>query len=230
MPEPDNTSRRRRRPRRDAELNRERVLSAAVSAMAREGRQVPIATIAAEAGVGVATLYRSYPDREALLHALEHRAYALLEEILDKADAGVTGRAAIGTYLTSASQIRDHLVLPLHGAPPLMSTEAVDARQRISERLDALIERGHADGSITSAINATDFIIFSALTTQPLAHGPDWTHTAHRQIAIFLNGLNPTRPVDIPAPALTRHDIERTFQAWDAAPSDRRRGAAVPVR
>jgi AcrR family transcriptional regulator len=182
--------------------------------MAREGRQVPIATIAAEAGVGVGTLYRRYPDRDALLHALEHRAYALLEEILEQAGAGITGRAAIGTYLTRAAQIRDHLVLPLHGAPPLMTTDAVDARRRISERLDRLIERGHADGSITVAINATDVIIFSALTTQPLAHGPDWTHTADRQIAIFLNGLDPARPVDIPAPALTRHDIEHTFQAW----------------
>ena len=213
MPEPDDAPPQRRRPRRDAELNRERVLSAAVSVMAREGRQVPIATIAAEAGVGVATLYRRYPDRDALLHALEHRAYALLEEILEQADAEAGGRAAIGTYLTRATQIRDHLVLPLRGAPPLMSTDAVDARRRISERLDALIERGHADGSITAAINATDVIIFSALTTRPLAHGPDWTRTADRQIAIFLNGLNPTRPVEIPAPALTRHDIEHTFQA-----------------
>jgi AcrR family transcriptional regulator len=67
--------------------------------MAREGRQVLIATIAAEAGVGVATLYRRYPDRDALLHALEHRAYALLEEILQQADdAGASGRADdIGT-------------------------------------------------------------------------------------------------------------------------------------
>ena len=214
MPEPDDPPRRRRGPRRDAELNRERVLSAAVTVMARQGRQVPIATIAAEAGVGVGTLYRRYPDRDALLHALEHRAYALLEEILRQADAEATGRAAIGTYLSRATQIRDHLILPLHGAPPLMSTEAVEARRRISEHLDALIERGHADGSITAAINATDVIIFSALTTRPLAHGPDWTRTADRQIAIFLNGLDPARPVDIPAPALTRHDIENTFQAW----------------
>src|ERR1700735_742764 len=71
----------RRRPRRDAELNRERILAAAVSVMLREGRNVPLAAIAAEAGVGVGTLYRSYADREALLHALEYRAYALLNEI-----------------------------------------------------------------------------------------------------------------------------------------------------
>src|ERR1700733_5261651 len=81
-----NPSRGRRRPRRDAELNRERVLAAAASAMLREGRNVPLAVIAAEAGVGIGTLYRSYADRDALLHALEYRAYGLLNEILDDVD------------------------------------------------------------------------------------------------------------------------------------------------
>src|SRR5260370_37803696 len=51
------------RPRRDAEANRERVLAAAAAAMTREGHHVPLATIAAEAGVGVGTLYRKYADR-----------------------------------------------------------------------------------------------------------------------------------------------------------------------
>ena len=47
--------------RRDALANQERVLAAAVTAVLREGRQVPMATIAADAGVGVGTLYRRYP-------------------------------------------------------------------------------------------------------------------------------------------------------------------------
>jgi len=70
------STRPRRRPRRDAEANRERVLAAAAAAMLREGRTVPLATIAAEAGVGVGTLYRRYADRQALLHALEYRPTA----------------------------------------------------------------------------------------------------------------------------------------------------------
>ncbi len=65
------SSRPHRRPRRDAEANRERVLAAAAAAMLREGRTVPLANIAAEAGVGVGTLYRRYADRQALLRALD---------------------------------------------------------------------------------------------------------------------------------------------------------------
>ena len=119
-----------RRPRRDAELNRERVLAAAVSAMLREGRNVPLAVIAAEAGVGVATLYRSYADREALLHALEYRAYGLLNQIFDEVDSqDMPGLEAVREFLARSLAIGDQLILPLHGAPPLISPQAVQARQ-----------------------------------------------------------------------------------------------------
>ena len=200
-----------RRPRRDAEANRERVLAAAAAAMMREGRHVPLATIAAEAGVGVGTLYRKYADRAALLQALEYRAYGLLNQILDEIRPGLPGLAAIRAFLVNVLDIADQLILPLHGAPPLMTAEAVAARQAISCRLDELIERGHADGSITAAVNATDVIVFSALTTQPLAHGPDWPRQAARQLAIFVAGLASPATADIPGPPVSREDIETAF-------------------
>jgi AcrR family transcriptional regulator len=212
----------RRRPRRDAELNRERILAAAVSAMLREGRNVPLAAIAAEAGVGVGTLYRSYADREALLHALEHRAYALLNQILDEIEnQDVTGLEAVSQFLSRSLAIGDQLILPLHGAPPLISAQAVQARRDINRRLDRFIELGRADGSIRATVNATDVIVFSALITQPLPHGPGWPLIAGRQLAIFVNGLAASGPTGIPGPAVTRQDIEATFTlraapAWPA--------------
>jgi AcrR family transcriptional regulator len=202
----------RRRPRRDAEANRERVLAAAASAMLREGRNVPLATIAADAGVGVGTLYRRYADRRALLHALEKRAYGLLNQILDQVDStDLPGLDAVAEFLSRTLAIADQLVLPLHGAPPLMSGEAVQARQAINRRLDRFIERGHTDHSIRAAVNATDVIVFSALITQPLPHGPDWPKIARRQLAIFLNGLAWGGPIDIPGPAVKQEDIEGAF-------------------
>jgi AcrR family transcriptional regulator len=83
--------RRRQGLRRDAEANRERLLAAALTAMLREGRNVPLAAIAAEAGVGVGTLYRKYPDRAGLMRALEHRAYGLLNDILDDIEEQAAG-------------------------------------------------------------------------------------------------------------------------------------------
>jgi AcrR family transcriptional regulator len=210
--EPTAGLRQRRRPRRDAEANRERVLAAAATAMLREGRNVPLAAIAAEAGVGVGTLYRGYADRRALLHALEHRAYRLLNQVLDEIDGrDLPGLDAVAEYLSRTLALADQLVLPLHGAPPLMSAAAVDAREAINRRLDRFIARGRADHSIRAAVNATDVIVFSALITQPLPHGPDWPRIAQRQIAIFVNGLAWGSPIDLPGPAVPREDIEDAF-------------------
>jgi AcrR family transcriptional regulator len=201
-----------RQPRRDAERNRERVLAAAVSAMLREGRNVPLAAIAAEAGVGVGTLYRHYPDREALLQALEHRAYTLLSQTLvDIQQEGLSGIDAVREYLSRTVAVADQLVLPLHGAPPLLTDAAVQARQDINDRLTEFIVRGRADGSIRAAVTATDVIIFSALLTQPLTHSPDWARVAQRQIAIYTNGLAGVPHPNLPGPAPTAVDIENTF-------------------
>jgi AcrR family transcriptional regulator len=204
--------RRPRRPRRDAEANRERVLAAAASAMLREGRNVPLATIASEAGVGVGTLYRRYADRQALLRALEYRAYSLPNQILDQIDStDLPGLDAVAEFLSRTLAIADQLVLPLHGAPPLMSSEAVEARQAINRRLDRFIERGRADHSIRAVVNATDIIVFSALITQPLPHGPDWPRIAGRQVTIFVNGLAWNGPLDLPGPAVKQGDVENAF-------------------
>jgi len=201
-----------RRPRSDAEANRDRLLAAAAAVMTREGRHAPLALIAAEAGVGVGTLYRKYADRDALMQALEYRAYGLLGQILDDiAGRGLPGLEAIGEFLARTLKIASQLVLPLHGAPPLVSAEAVAARQEINSRLDAFIARGRADATIVAPVNATDVIAFSALITQPLAHGPDWERMAARQIAIFLNGLAASAPVSIPGPPVTREDVEAAF-------------------
>ncbi|MDQ3787939.1 MAG: TetR/AcrR family transcriptional regulator, partial [Actinomycetota bacterium] len=56
--------------RADARLNRDRILDAARQAFAARGLDVPMAAIARRAGVGVATLYRRFPTREALITAV----------------------------------------------------------------------------------------------------------------------------------------------------------------
>ncbi|MGH3394484.1 MAG: TetR/AcrR family transcriptional regulator [Streptosporangiaceae bacterium] len=201
-----------RRPRRDSEANRERLLAAAAAVMLRDGRHVPLAAIAAEAGVGVGTLYRNYADRDALLQALEYRAYGLLIQILDDVSRrDRPGLESVREFLARTLDIAGQLILPLHGAPPLMTAEAQAARREISTRLDAFLDRGRADGTITAAFNATDVIVFSALITQPLAHGPDWPRLASRQIAIFAAGLASGGPGGIPGPPVTTQDIETAF-------------------
>ncbi|MYW95256.1 TetR/AcrR family transcriptional regulator [Amycolatopsis rubida] len=201
-----------RKVRKDAEANRERLLAAAAAAMLRGGRHVPLATIAAEAGLGIGTLYRSYADRDALLQALEHRAYGLLNSLLDQLDDDSTGLNQVRRYLEGTVDIADQLVLPLHGAPPLGTPEAVAARKSIYRRLEFFLATGREDGTIRGPVNATDLLAFSTLLTQPKASVLDWAHLARRQIAHFLNGLAAEGPIEVPGPAVERDDVERAFE------------------
>ena len=136
---------RHRAVRRDALVNREKILTVAAELMARRGRNVPLAEIAEAAGVGVGTFYRGYPDRTALLHALELRAYHMLGAVLDRIEeSGQTGADAVETYLNECLQLGDQLVLPLRGAPPLADDAVIAARGRIN----AALERFLSDGRI----------------------------------------------------------------------------------
>lgn len=204
----------RRAVRRDALLNREKILAVAAELMARRGPNVPVAEIAEAAGVGVGTFYRGYPDRTALLHALEHRAYDLLVAALDRIrDSGQTGAAAVQSYLEECLNLGDQLVLPLRGAPPLTDANAVDARRRINNALEQFLADGRVEGSVRADVNASDIIACGAIVTQPLPHGPDWSTIARRHIHVFVDGLRAPDGRRLPGPAVTQRDIETAFAA-----------------
>lgn len=210
-------------PRSDALANRERVLDAAVRIFARDGMHVPVADIAREAGVGVATFYRSFPDRMCLLQELERRAYAALNGLLDRIEeSGETGIPAIRAFLLGSLRLSDLLILPLHGAPPLVDAEAAASRASINERLRGFIDDARRAGAIVNDVNATDIVMCSALITQPLRHGPDWGRTSVRHVSLFVEGLGAGS--GLPVPPVLPEEVERTFAAVDAS-SVKRSGA-----
>lgn len=181
------------RPRSDAVANHERVLAAAVTAILREGRQVPMASIADDAGVGVGTLYRNYPTREALLTALTERSFELVKNVADDvAAAGGPAIAAIEAFLDRTIDHRDQLVLPLHGGPSELSEQARRIRDEIHAGIDGILERGRADGTVRADVKASDVVFFGALLAQPLSSDPDHlAGNSRRQARIFLAGLAP---------------------------------------
>jgi len=189
--------------RRDALSNREKIVTVAAELMAQRGPNVPLAEIAEAAGVGVGTFYRKWPDRTALLHTLEHRAYEQLIAILDRIEkSGQTGAEAIESYLDECLNLGDQLVLPLRGAPPLTDEAAVAARGRIN----AALERFLADGR-------GDVIMCGAMITQPLPNAPAFSTVARRHISLFVRGICAPADQPLPGPEVTQRDIEEAFAA-----------------
>ena len=177
--------------RSDAAANAERVLAAAIRAGLNEGRHVPLARVAAEAGVGVGTLYRRYPNREALLAALQARAYGILIGIAEQALAtAATGIEAVEQFLAASYGVRDQLVLPLHGAPWTANGESARGRWRVRELMTEIVGRGHRDGTIRTDVTAWTVVRFGALLAQPLPTGPIQDEGAEEQRRIFLRGIS----------------------------------------
>src|SRR3982075_2364813 len=73
-----------RRPRADAVRNRERVLEAAKAVFSAGGRDASLEAVAKRAGVGIGTLYRHFPTREALFEAVYRREVQQLADLAEQ--------------------------------------------------------------------------------------------------------------------------------------------------
>src|SRR5258705_633110 len=152
-----------REPRSDAARNHEALVRAATAAVHREGPRVPMATIAADAGVGIGTLYRHFASREDLLDYLTHVSF---EQVLANAQAAehgaTTAAEALRRFIEAAISQRNELVLPLHGGPPLRSPRTRAVREQIHQILRQGIQRGGADRTLTQNVSPPENLGFRA--------------------------------------------------------------------
>jgi AcrR family transcriptional regulator len=178
--------------RRDALRNQQELIRAATAAIHREGLHVPMATIAADAGVGVGTLYRHFPTRDDLLSHLSHHSF---EQVLANARAaerhGATAAECLRLFIDAAISQRNELVLPLHGGPPPTSPATKTVRREIHQILRGIIDGGVADATLRRGITPHDIIVFGAMLAQPRPTDPDWDATCRRLLATYLRGLRP---------------------------------------
>ena len=211
-----------REPRSDAARNHEALVRAATGAVHREGPRVPMATIAADAGVGIGTLYRHFPSREDLLDYLTHVSF---EQVLDNAQAAergaTTAAEALRRFIEAAISQRNELVLPLHGGPPLRSPKTRAIREQIHQILRQIIDRGRADGTIRQNVTPREIVVFGAMLAQPRGPDPDWDMTCRRLLATYLAGLaalprhnhiDPLSPRHLPRRSPGRVGMEETSE------------------
>lgn len=176
--------------RSDALRNQLQLVRAATAAVHREGLRVPMGTIAADAGVGVATLYRHFPTRDDLLSHLSHRSF---EQVLANAQAaerqGTTPTDSLRLFIDAAISQRNELVLPLHGGPPLTSAATKVVRDEVHHIVQRIIDRGVADATLRPGTTPRDIVVFGAMLAQPRPTDPDWDATCRRLLTTYLRGL-----------------------------------------
>jgi AcrR family transcriptional regulator len=177
--------------RADARRNRDRLLDAAVHALSQAGPEVTLDTIAKDAGVGIGTLYRHFPTREALVEAAYRNELARLcdaaTEHLRDAPPDAAMRAWMDRfvdYMTTKRGMAGALraVIASGGNPYAQS------RDRLTAAITTLLEAGAAAGTVRSDVEPGD--ILASLSGVSLAAGePAQRDQARRLLDLLLDGL-----------------------------------------
>jgi AcrR family transcriptional regulator len=147
--------------RADAVKNRERILAAAEEVFALQGVAVPIDVVAERAGVGVGTLYRHFPTKEALFEAI---VLTRIEHLVEEAGACVgaddPGAAFFGflrEFARNATNKRD-LFDSLSAAGIDVKSQCAETFDVLRERIELLLERAQGAGAVRNDVTAPDVI------------------------------------------------------------------------
>jgi AcrR family transcriptional regulator len=197
--------------RADARRNQEQLLGAARELVAERGPGVPLEEVARQAGVGIATLYRRFPTREALLRAVVLDALSRTRLAAERAAAVEGPFDALATYLRAALELRVSAVMPqvLDLIDP-DDTEVAAAREASAEAVAALVDAARESGDLPPDVTFADVGMMLVRIARPLP-GPMPAELkdelARRHLELFLRGLRAPAESDLTGPALSREDL-----------------------
>jgi AcrR family transcriptional regulator len=199
--------------RADARRNRERLLAAARDTFVAHGAEAPLDDVARRAGVGIATLYRHFPDRPALLREV---ALDLIGRSADEAGAALAEEPdafeALARYMHRALDLRIAAVMPELVRRVPMDDELRAVRSASVGPLDQIVATARADGSLRPDVASGDVGLLLVRLTRPLPGGfspEDDNRLAHRHLDLLLDGLRSSayRGEPLPEPAMTFDDL-----------------------
>jgi AcrR family transcriptional regulator len=202
--------------RADARRNREQVLAAARDVFVELGADAPLDEVAHRAGVGIATLYRRFPDRTALQRALALDVLARTAEAARRAQTQESDAvAALGRYMHAALDLRISAVMPaLLGQISFEDDEIRLARQQATEPVLRIIAAGQMAGQLRPDVAFGDIGTLLVRLSRPLP-GPFPRELdlrlAHRHVDLFLDALRMSpgsRPTELSGPALTLGELQ----------------------
>ncbi|GAB2579392.1 TetR/AcrR family transcriptional regulator [Streptomyces capparidis] len=173
--------------RSDAVQNRTRIVEAARSALA-ESQHVHLNEIAKRAGVGQGTLYRHFPNREALLAEVYRRD---VEELVSAASALLAEHEPVEALRRWLDRVIDYAEIKrgvLAALEPAAWQDLVaDSRNPIEGALGHLLDAGKAAGSIRTDVDADGVLLLIAYLGR--LDRDQWESTARPLMHVILDGL-----------------------------------------
>jgi AcrR family transcriptional regulator len=184
-----------RKPRTDAQRNRERILEVAKEAFTRFGADASLDDIAKQAGVGAGTLYRHFPTRDALIEAVYRSEVEKLAAAERKFTETMPPMDALRAWMLL---FVDHIAAKQIIAPALNSVVGgpsrlyEGSRGQIGGAIEALTKRAIQNGDIRRDVVPFD-LLRALIGVSHVASGPDWQQSARRLVDILITGSRPTK-------------------------------------
>jgi AcrR family transcriptional regulator len=180
-----------RKPRADAARNRERVLEAAKTVFSAGGPKASLEAVARTAGVGIGTLYRHFPTREALFEAVYRREVQQLADLAERLKGEAEPVEALRQWMRSNVRfvatkkgMSAALALAAYKPSDLFSFSF----EQLTRAVGGLLDRAIAAGEIREDISPEDLI--RALVGMCYMHDqPGWQKSVLRLVDVFIDGL-----------------------------------------
>jgi AcrR family transcriptional regulator len=185
----------RRKPRTDAQRNRERILEVAKEAFTRYGADASLDDIAKQADVGPGTLYRHFPTRDALIEAVYHTEVEKLAAAQRELSAKLPPVEALRAWMMLFVDYiaAKHIIAPaLNSVVGGPSRLYESSRAQIAGAIDALVKRAIKSGEIGKDLEPFD-LLRALIGVSNVATGPEWQQSARRLVDILINGSRPSK-------------------------------------
>jgi AcrR family transcriptional regulator len=184
-----------RKPRSDGQRNRERLLDAAKAVFARGKSEASLEAVAREAGVGIATLYRNFPTREALYEAVYSREVDDLVALATELSSSVEPVEALRRWLRAMIDLvatKKGMVDALAVSADTMSTISARLSKRLADALDLLLAKAVA-GRRGGADVSGEELLLALVGMCMMRRQPDWRAGAVKMADILIDGLIPSQ-------------------------------------
>ncbi|HEX2703629.1 MAG TPA: helix-turn-helix domain-containing protein [Solirubrobacteraceae bacterium] len=196
------TSSRDRVLRVDAQRNQDRIVAAAHEAFAELGYEVTIEEIARRAGVGAATIYRRFPTKERLLHAIFETRIGELELAVAAAAAMPDPWEALLAGIRALVEIQTANMVFLQALDQAgaMLELKDDIRDRVFKPLCSLFSRAQASGQIRRDLAPSELPLLIQMVTATAKHSPSCAapSSAERYLALLTDALRTPTPSPLP--------------------------------
>ncbi|MDQ7249163.1 TetR/AcrR family transcriptional regulator [Dongia sedimenti] len=180
-----------RKPRADGERNRQRLLDAAKASFAKSGATTSLEEVARTAGVGIGTLYRHFPTRDALVEHVYRDALERLAVDAERLMKDETPLEALRQwlllfvdYIATKKLMHDLLATLAGGAAALQA----QTKPRLENAITSLVDRAKASGDIKSDVAPFD-LLFAIGGLAYMGTGSEWESRGRKMVDILIAGV-----------------------------------------